>query len=98
MISLKLLRDITARGAIPNVKRVFQSLSAACLEVLDKSDNVVLLTTVMGFVKDWLLNEPLLPASPSLSDQVCVVFRGRWGWWGVSYVVVFVSCFVFVCL
>lgn len=71
VISLKLLRDITERGAIPNVKKVFQSLSAACLEVLEKSDNVVLLTTVMGFVKDWLLNEPLLPASPSLSDQVC---------------------------
>ncbi|CAM9449609.1 unnamed protein product, partial [Laminaria digitata] len=77
VISLKLLRGITSRGAIANVKKVFQSLSAACLELLEKSDNVVLLTTVMGFVKDWLLCEPVLPASPSLSDQERTMFVQR---------------------
>lgn len=70
MICLKLLRDITARGQISDTKKMFQSLAAACLSVLEKSDNIVLLTTVMGFVKDWLLKEPPLPTSPSLSDQV----------------------------
>lgn len=70
VICLKLLRDITARGQIPDSKKVFQSLAAACLSVLEKSDNIVLLTTVMGFVKDWLLKEPPLPNSPSLSDEV----------------------------
>lgn len=71
MICFKLLRDITTRGQIPDSHKMFQSLAAACLSVLEKSDNIVLLTTVMGFVKDWLLKEPLLPSSPSLSDQVC---------------------------
>ena len=71
VICLKLLRDITTRGQIPDSKKMFQSLAAACLSVLEKSDNIVLLTTVMGFVKDWLLKEPPLPSAPSLSDQVC---------------------------
>lgn len=71
MICLKLLRDITSRGQIPDSKKMFQSLAAACLSVLEKSDNIVLLTTVMGFVKDWLLQEPPVPTSPPLSDQVC---------------------------
>lgn len=71
MICLKLLRDITTRGQIPDSKKMFQSLAAACLSVLEKSDNIVLLTTVMGFVKDWLLKDPPLPSAPSLSDQVC---------------------------
>lgn len=70
MICLKLLRAITARGQIPDCKKLFQSLSAACLSVLEKSDNVVLLTTVMGFVKDWLLEKSVLPSAASLSDQV----------------------------
>lgn len=82
VICLKLLRDITARGQIPNSKKIFQSLAAACLSVLEKSDNIVLLTTVMGFVKDWLiLKEPPVASinntntnttpSSALSDQVC---------------------------
>ena len=70
MISLKLLRGITDRAQIPDNKKVFQSLSAACLSILDKSDNVALLTTVMGFVKDWLLKGPAQCNSPSLTDQV----------------------------
>lgn len=50
---------------------MFQSLSSAFLAILEKSDNVVLLGAVMGFVKELLL-QPRNPANPapSLSDQV----------------------------
>lgn len=69
VLCLKLLWDITARGRVAGCNKIFMALSAACLEVLEKSDNVVLLMTVMGFVKDWLLRSPS-PTAPSLSDQV----------------------------
>ncbi|CAN0033290.1 unnamed protein product, partial [Ectocarpus fasciculatus] len=77
VISLKLLRGITDRAQIPDNKKVFQSLSAACLSILDKSDNVALLTTVMGFVKDWLLKGPAQSNSPSLTDQERRMFVQR---------------------
>ncbi|CAN0337995.1 unnamed protein product, partial [Ectocarpus sp. 12 AP-2014] len=77
VICLKLLRGITDRAQIPDNKKVFQSLCAACLSILDKSDNVALLTTAMGFVKAWLLKEPSQPNSPSLSDQERKMFVQR---------------------
>lgn len=71
------------------MKKVFQALLAACLDVLEKSDNVVLMSTVMGFVKEWLLKprNPFNPA-PSLSDQVRVCSDGMVGLFRWSRVVI----------